>query len=69
VAAEVVVIAAGLSGTERVWPASACLPRFNPLRRKRVIINVANTPLVLHGEDHQANTERVMDAIRSLLVL
>lgn len=68
VAAEVVVMAAGLSGTERVWPASSRLPRLNPLRRKRVVINVADEPLVFHGEDHQANTDRVMEAIRSLLV-
>lgn len=62
-----VVVPAGLVGTERVWPAKARFPRFNPFRRKRVVICVADEPLHLAGDDHEANTEIVMTAIRRLI--
>ena len=64
---DVVVVPAGLVGTERVWPATAKLPRLNPFRRKRVTICVADEELVLSGDDHHANTERVMAEIRKLI--
>lgn len=67
VGAGVVVLPAALVGTERVFPAHARFPRLNPFRRKRVIVNVADEPLVLTGDDHVANTERVMAEIRRLM--
>lgn len=63
------VVVAGLRGTDVVMPHDARLPRFNPFRRKTVICHVADDPLWLTGDDHRANTDEVMAAIRALLVL
>lgn len=68
VGAEVPVLPAGLVGTQHVWPAGRPLPRMNPFRRRRlVVVNVADEPLWLHGEDHAANAEAVMAEIRRLM--
>lgn len=67
VGAGVVVLPAALVGTERVWPSTARLAHLNPFRRKRVIVNVADEPMVLTDADHAANTERVMAEIRRLM--
>ena len=67
--ARVPVVAAALTGTERVMPRGARLPRFNPFRRKVVVCRVADEPLWLSGEDHRANTETVMAEIRRLMEL
>jgi 1-acyl-sn-glycerol-3-phosphate acyltransferase len=69
VGADVPVVAAALVGTERVMPLKARLPRFNPFRRKTVVCQVADEPLWLAGEDHRADTERVMAEIRRLMEL
>jgi len=69
VGAGVPVVPAALTGTERVMPHDARLPRFNPFRRKTVFCQVADDPLWLSGDDHRANTDEVMAAIRSLMVL
>ena len=61
------VVAAGLSGTQHVWPATSRLPRLNPFRRPTVSIRVADEELVLVGEDHAANTDLVMTTIEQLL--
>jgi hypothetical protein len=61
------VVPAALAGTERVLPADAKLPRFNPFRRKVVACVVADDPMWLTGDDHAANAEAVMAAIRELL--
>lgn len=66
--AGVPVVPAALTGTERVMPASARFPHLNPFRRKTVICNVADEPLWLHSDDHRANTDHVMDQIRTLMV-
>ncbi|MET0727246.1 MAG: hypothetical protein ABWZ76_02995 [Acidimicrobiales bacterium] len=50
-------------------PLKARLPRFNPFRRKTVVCQVADEPLWLAGEDHRADTERVMAEIRRLMEL
>ena len=63
------VVPAALAGTERIAPPGARFPRFNPLRRKVVVCHVADEPLWLTGDDHQANAEVVMAAIRDLLAL
>ena len=68
VGAEVPVLPAGLVGTQHVWPADRPLPRLNPFRRRRlVVVEVADEPLWLTGDDHPDNTERVMAEIRSLM--
>ena len=61
------VIPVGLSGTERVLPPGSLLPRLNPFRRKVIVLQVADEPLWLDAEDHEANTARVMAAIEDLL--
>jgi 1-acyl-sn-glycerol-3-phosphate acyltransferase len=68
VGAGVPVVPVALTGTERVLPAGARLPRLNPFRRKTVVCNVADDPIWLTTDDHQANTEQVMAAVRALMV-
>ena len=67
--AGVPVVPAALAGTEGIAPPGARFPRVNPLRRKVVACQVADEPLWLTGDDHQANAEAVMAAIRELLAL
>ncbi len=67
VGGNVPVVPVGLSGTEHVMPAGARLPRFNPFRRKVVVCQVADEPMWLAGEDHEANTALVMAAVEDLL--
>lgn len=69
VGAQVPVLAAALGGTADVMPPNARLPRLNPYRRKHVICNVADELIWLTGDDHRANTDRVMAAVQRLLVL
>jgi 1-acyl-sn-glycerol-3-phosphate acyltransferase len=67
--AGVPVVPAALVGTERVMPRGTRFPRFNPLRRKRVVCQVADDPMWLDGADHRADTEVVMAEIRRLMAL
>ena len=67
-AAGVPVVPAALTGTERVMPAHARFPHLNPFRRKTVVCNVADDPMWLDSDDHQANTDAIMAAIRGLMV-
>ncbi|MCB1006434.1 MAG: 1-acyl-sn-glycerol-3-phosphate acyltransferase [Acidimicrobiales bacterium] len=68
IAADVPVLPAGLVGTQHVWPAGRPLPRMNPFRRRRVVVvNVADEPMWLQGDDHAANAEAVMAEIRRLM--
>ena len=67
IAADVPVLPAGLVGTQHVWPAHRPLPRMNPFRRRVVVVNVADEPMWLHGDDHAANAEAVMAEIRRLM--
>jgi 1-acyl-sn-glycerol-3-phosphate acyltransferase len=69
VGGQVPVVAAALGGTADVMPAHARLPRLNPFRRKHVTCNVADEPIWLTGDDHRANTDRVMAAVQRLLIL
>ena len=62
------VVPAALTGTERVMRRDARFPRLNPFRRKTVVCNVADDPMWLTGDDHRANTDRVVDAICELMV-
>ena len=65
--ADVPVVPAALVGTERVMPGDARFPRVNPFRRKTVVCNVADDPMWLASDDHAANTEAIMAAIRGLM--
>lgn len=68
IGADVPVLPAGLVGTQHVWPADRYLPRMNPFRRRRVVVvNVADEPMWLQGDDHAANAEAVMAEIRRLM--
>lgn len=68
IGAEVPVLPAGLVGTQHVWPADRALPRMNPFRRRRlVVVEVADEPMWLTGDDHAANAEAVMAEIRRLM--
>jgi len=66
--AGVSVVPAALTGTEHVFPAGARLPRLNPFRRRTVVCNVADDPMWLTSDDHRANTDEVMVAVRALMV-
>lgn len=68
VGAGVPVLPAALSGTERILPPTGRLPRLNPFRRKTVVCNVADEVLHLTSDDHRANTDRIMEAVRGLMV-
>jgi 1-acyl-sn-glycerol-3-phosphate acyltransferase len=67
VGAGVPVVPACVIGTEAVMPPGARFPRFNPFRRKQVLMLVADDPLWLEGDDHRANTDQVMKEIEALL--
>jgi putative phosphoserine phosphatase/1-acylglycerol-3-phosphate O-acyltransferase len=69
VAADVPVVPVAISGTETVWPASKRLPRFNPFRRKTVVIRLSGSLLHFESDDHEANTGEVMAHIRALLAV
>jgi 1-acyl-sn-glycerol-3-phosphate acyltransferase len=62
VGAAVPVVAAGVLGADRAWPPDRFL-NLNPFRRRTVAVQVADDPLCLHGDDHRANADLVMDAI------
>ncbi len=65
-AAEVPVIPIGLWGTEKVWPRSARLPSLNFTDPPPVTATVG-TPVDLRYEDLDADTVRIMAAIKTLL--
>ncbi|MEZ5178206.1 MAG: hypothetical protein R2746_07970 [Acidimicrobiales bacterium] len=69
VGASTIVVTAALRGTDQVWPAAAKLPNLNPLRRRVVVVRVADEPLRLTGDDHEANAEAVMADIRRLIAV
>jgi putative phosphoserine phosphatase / 1-acylglycerol-3-phosphate O-acyltransferase len=62
------VIPMGIWGSEQVWPRSSRLPGLgNLLRRPKVELRVGPPVRGLTGEDMEADTERIMDAIVALL--
>ncbi len=64
--ARVPVIPVGLWGTEKVWPRSARLPRFDVVDPPLVQVRVG-PPVELGYEDVEQDTERLMAAIVELL--
>ncbi len=61
------VVPVGLWGTEQVWPRSAKAPRVSVTGRPTVTATVGEPVADLGGQDEAADTQRVMDAIVSLL--
>ncbi len=62
VSAGAVVIPVGFRGTERVWPKG----RAPKVQRPRPVVRLRlGPPIELPGDDHEANTELIMDGIRS----
>jgi 1-acyl-sn-glycerol-3-phosphate acyltransferase len=67
VAAEAPVLPIAMVGGERVWVKRSKFPRLNPLRRKVILLRVADEPLWLSGDDHRANAEKVREVQQALL--
>jgi 1-acyl-sn-glycerol-3-phosphate acyltransferase len=65
--AGVPVVAAGMVGTERVWPAGARFPRLRPFRRAVVTVRIADAAVALEGDDDRDRTEQVMADVRRLM--
>lgn len=42
--------------------------RFNPFRRKTAHCNAGDEPIWLPSDDHRANTDAVMAAVRNLMI-
>ncbi|WP_421118401.1 lysophospholipid acyltransferase family protein [Aquihabitans daechungensis] len=61
------VIAAGMIGTEQIWPARA-LPYLNPFRRRPVVTcRISDRPVVFTGTDHTERTEQAMAEVRRMM--
>jgi 1-acyl-sn-glycerol-3-phosphate acyltransferase len=62
------VVAAGMIGTEKVWPGSRTLPYLNPFRRRPVITcRISQTPVAFTGTDHHDRTEQAMADVRRMM--
>lgn len=66
--ADAPLVAAGIVGTERVWPATNKLPSFNPFHRRRLVsVRVGDDAFVPDGEDHRERTDQLMAEVRRLM--
>lgn len=63
------VIPVGLWGTEHVWPRSARVPNVLNLTSPPKVITRVGPQVALTGDDPAADTDRIMDALMSLLPL
>jgi len=61
------VIPFGLWGTEHVWPRSERVPRFWNLRTPPTVTVTGGPPVELKGKSLEADTRRIMKAIRKRL--
>lgn len=60
------VVAAGMLGTDRVWPPEKRWPNLNPFRRRELVtVRIADAPVPLSGTDRHADTEAIMAAVRA----
>lgn len=65
--ARVPLVPVGLWGTEKVWPRAARLPNLlNVVNPPKIRVRVGE-PLYVSSDDHDANTRRLMSAIRAQL--
>ena len=64
------VVAAGMIGTELVWPATRYLPYLNPFRRRpTVTVRVSDAPVTFTATDHAERTEEVMADVRRMMAV
>jgi putative phosphoserine phosphatase/1-acylglycerol-3-phosphate O-acyltransferase len=62
------VIAAGMIGTEQVWPGSRTLPYLNPFRRRPwVTCRISDRPVTFTSTDHHERTEQAMADVRRMM--
>jgi len=62
------VVAAGMIGTEQVWPGSRYLPYLNPFRRRPwVTCRISATPVAFSGDDHHERTDQAMADVRRMM--
>src|SRR3954452_12665944 len=61
------IVPVGMWGTERVWPRSARLPAMLNLTNPPLVTVNVGKPITVEGDDHDANTARIMEAISALL--
>ena len=62
------VVAAGMIGTEQVWPGSRNLPYLNPFRRRAwVTCRISDRPVAFTGTDHHERTEQAMADVRRMM--
>jgi putative phosphoserine phosphatase/1-acylglycerol-3-phosphate O-acyltransferase len=61
------VVPIGLWGTEQVWPRSARLPNVTNITSPPTVRTRVGAPVALSYDDGTADTERIMQAITSLL--
>jgi putative phosphoserine phosphatase/1-acylglycerol-3-phosphate O-acyltransferase len=61
------VVAAGMVGTEKVWPRTRRLPRLNPFRRPVICVRIADHPVDPLDADPRVATDAVMADVRRLM--
>ena len=61
------IVPVGIWGTEQVWPRNAKLPNLTNVTSPPTVTVVVGEPFYLYGDDWDANTERIMNAIMDLL--
>jgi putative phosphoserine phosphatase/1-acylglycerol-3-phosphate O-acyltransferase len=66
-AGQVPVVAAGMVGTEKVWPRTSRLPRLNPFRRPTICVRIADHPVDPFDDDPRVATDAVMAEVRRLM--
>jgi 1-acyl-sn-glycerol-3-phosphate acyltransferase len=67
-ASGVPVVAAGMIGTEQVWPGTRYLPYLNPFRRRPVVTcRISDRPVAFTGTDHAERTDQLMADVRRMM--
>jgi putative phosphoserine phosphatase/1-acylglycerol-3-phosphate O-acyltransferase len=61
------IVPLGLWGTERIWPRNARLPNVLNVTNPPLVRTRVGEPFTLPGDDLDADTQRMMDAIVDLL--
>jgi putative phosphoserine phosphatase / 1-acylglycerol-3-phosphate O-acyltransferase len=61
------IVPIGLWGTERVWPRNARVPAIWNVTSPPLVTIRVGQPFVVAGDDHDAETVRIMEAITALL--
>jgi 1-acyl-sn-glycerol-3-phosphate acyltransferase len=67
-ASGVPVVAAGMIGTEHVWPGTRHLPYLHPFRRRPLVTcRISDRPVTFTGADHAERTEELMADVRRMM--